>query len=225
MRLGYRDVDTFVTRFAPNVTRGGVFISSKQPRAVGDTFRFEIALAGGPTVLSGQGKVTWIREFDPNAPRQPHGMGVQFLALDEEAFPILERLLAAREGARVRRRSAVPSRSPSKLVFPLGTERKVAPVTSSDGAWAGVGGVDEGVSEASIERALAYARSLKNSDEAGLEQIAAETAAQAAGGAAEANGTAEASGTTLDQALSGLSKMLRPRSESGLYRLPPDSED
>jgi hypothetical protein len=44
--------------------------------------------------LAGTGKVTWVREFNPEEPQRAHGMGVQFLQLTPSSRPVLERLLA-----------------------------------------------------------------------------------------------------------------------------------
>src|SRR4051812_7022438 len=60
VRSRYADLDTFVERFAPNVTRGGIFLASRAPRAVGEVFPFEVQLAGGEVALSGAGKVIWV---------------------------------------------------------------------------------------------------------------------------------------------------------------------
>jgi uncharacterized protein (TIGR02266 family) len=114
--LRYPDVDTLVTRFAPNVTRGGIFLASRKPRPVGEMVRFEIALAQGPPLLSGLGRVTWVRDFNPAEPHRAHGMGVQFTALDPECRPLLERLLEKKNEARPTPISGVPllrSRPPS----------------------------------------------------------------------------------------------------------------
>jgi hypothetical protein len=58
---------------------------------------FEIQLAGGQVVMSGQGKVIWVREFNPAEPGRPHGIGVQFVALDPPTRPILARILKHKE--------------------------------------------------------------------------------------------------------------------------------
>ena len=83
VRLRYAAFDTFIEKFAPNVTRGGVFLASRTPPPVGTTFAFEIQLAGGEVALAGDGKVIWVKPYDPAAPQKAHGMGVQFLRLDE----------------------------------------------------------------------------------------------------------------------------------------------
>jgi molecular chaperone DnaK len=100
VRLRYPDLDTFVERFAPNVTRGGVFIASRAPRPVGDTFPFEVQLASGHVALAGEGKVIWIKEYNPAEPTKPHGMGVQFTSLAPASREVLQRLLKAKDALR-----------------------------------------------------------------------------------------------------------------------------
>src|SRR6185295_17529833 len=99
-RLRYPDLETFVEKYAPNVTRGGIFLASREPRPVGDVLRFEVLLRQGGPVLSGEGRVTWVKEFNPAEPHRPYGMGVQFLYLDPDARPVLERLLKKKELSR-----------------------------------------------------------------------------------------------------------------------------
>ena len=71
IRLRFASFDAFIDKFAPNVTRGGVFLASRTPLPIGATFAFEIQLAGGEVALAGDGKVTWVKAFDPAAPRSP----------------------------------------------------------------------------------------------------------------------------------------------------------
>ena len=110
IRLRYADLDTFVEKFAPNVTRGGVFLATRNHQAVGSSVTFEIQLATGQVALAGEGTVTWVREWDPAEPRRPHGMGVRFVSIDARTQPILARLLRLREasgsGPAVRRTTA-----------------------------------------------------------------------------------------------------------------------
>ena len=94
IRLRFASFDAFIDKFAPNVTRGGVFIASRTPLPIGSTFAFEIQLAGGEVALAGDGKVTWVKAFDPAAPQKPHGMGVQFLRLDGPSRELLNKILA-----------------------------------------------------------------------------------------------------------------------------------
>jgi uncharacterized protein (TIGR02266 family) len=93
IQLRYPDVGVFVQRFAPNVTRGGIFVASRAPHPVGTVIAFEVALTQGPPLLHGTGKVTWVREYDPQEPQRAHGMGVQFLQVAPACKPLLDRLL------------------------------------------------------------------------------------------------------------------------------------
>lgn len=114
IRLRYPDLDTFVEKFAPNVTRGGIFLASRNVQPVGSTISFEIQLVNGQVALAGQGKVTWTKEFNAAEPNKPYGMGVQFTAVDPATRPTLARVLRARETGGI-----VPRRVTSPLA-PLG---------------------------------------------------------------------------------------------------------
>jgi uncharacterized protein (TIGR02266 family) len=113
IRLRYASFDAFIDKFAPNVTRGGVFIASRTPLPMGSTFAFEIQLAGGEVALAGDGKVTWVKAFDPATPQKAHGMGVQFLRLDNPSRELLNKILA--------RKAAAPAAgATAKAPMPLG---------------------------------------------------------------------------------------------------------
>lgn len=96
MRLRYPDLETFIERFAPNVTRGGIFLASRAPRAEGEVFRFEVQLASGTVALAGEGKVIWVKPFDAAEPQKPHGMGVQFVQIDPDSRETLNRILQSK---------------------------------------------------------------------------------------------------------------------------------
>jgi len=151
--LRYPDVDTFVARFAPNVTRGGIFLASRKPRAVGEVVRFEVSLAQGSPLLWGTGQVTWVREFNPAEPHRAHGMGVQFTFVDPDCRPLLDRLLERKTTARPTPVSGVPTiviRQPSGEST-AGRGPATSPSPDDPGEWA---------DDASVRRALDRARML-----------------------------------------------------------------
>ena len=94
IQLRYPDEGIFIQRFAPNVTKGGIFLASRAPHPVGTVIAFEVALTQGPLLLHGTGKVSWVRDYEPNEPQRAHGMGVQFLQIAPDCKPTLDRLLA-----------------------------------------------------------------------------------------------------------------------------------
>jgi molecular chaperone DnaK len=151
--LRYPDADTFVTRFSPNVTRGGVFLASRKPRPVGELIRFEISLAQGSPLLWGTGRVTWVREFNPAEPHRAHGMGVQFSSVDSGCRPLLDRLLAAKNAARPTPISGVPIVVPRQASGAAAAvhDRVTLPSPEDPGEWA---------DDASVRRASDRARML-----------------------------------------------------------------
>jgi len=98
VKLSHGSVDEFVERFATNISRGGVFIRTREPRAVGTQVDLELKLSGGETVVRARGVVRWVAREDPAAhPPAAPGMGIQFLALDEPSRQVIERMVTHRE--------------------------------------------------------------------------------------------------------------------------------
>src|SRR3954470_8808385 len=96
IKLKSPDVETFIQKYAVNISRGGIFVATKQPKAVGTALRFEFLLANsdaGESIIRGEGQVQWTREFDPTQPQKPHGMGIRFTKLDVESQALIERAL------------------------------------------------------------------------------------------------------------------------------------
>lgn len=186
--LRYPDADTFVARFAANVTRGGVFLASRKPRPVGEVVRFEIGLPQVPPLLFGTGRVTWVREFNPAEPHRAHGMGVQFILVDPSCRALLDRLLATKNASRPTPISGVPIvvARPASAAFLAARGPVASPSPEEPDEWA---------DDASVRRATDRARML-------------------AGGADELEsllqrGPDEAH--TLEHALADLPRILSPR--------------
>ncbi len=150
--------DQFMERYAVDVSRGGIFIRTKQPLAVGTPLNFEFTLQDGAPLLAGDGTVIWIREADAARPSVAAGMGVRFDKLQPQSQGTLERILAQKEG-RVPRSSA-PASQPAPAPAPV-----AMPTTF------GGGEVDEGFSKEATrvmmpEQAMALAAELKGQTEA-----------------------------------------------------------
>ena len=98
VKLSYGSVDEFAERFATNISRGGVFIRTREPKPVGTQVDLEIRLATGESVIRSRGVVRWVAEANPKArPPVAPGMGIQFLHLDENSRQLVERMVGARE--------------------------------------------------------------------------------------------------------------------------------
>lgn len=196
-------------RFAPNVTRGGVFIASRDPRPVEALIRFEISLADGAALLAGEGRVTWVRPYDPAAPTKPHGMGVQFTTLDAESRPMLERLLAARGGGsqpkpvpKPRPKTAIPPPPVAAQPEPRPRVPTVDPAAFSD--------FDEGVEESAIRRARDFAKILgarEDDPDALLDDLLKPDSETQ---------------VSKEEAVAGIASYLQTRRKTGLWRVLPE---
>jgi len=98
VKLSYAGVDEFAQRYATNLSDGGMFIRTRDPKAVGSEFRFKVEIANGQRVLQGNAVVRWVR--GANDPNGPAGMGVQFLDLDPASKALVDKMLASASAKR-----------------------------------------------------------------------------------------------------------------------------
>lgn len=108
IKLRFREVDTFVSKFATNISSSGIFISSRKPRDVGTELRFELRLADNSEVVAGKGRVAWVRDYDPKHPKLPHGMGVEFLSLDAKSQELVDRIVERKVEQGLGNRPGIP---------------------------------------------------------------------------------------------------------------------
>jgi molecular chaperone DnaK len=98
VRLSYGTVDEFVDRFAVNISRGGVFIRTREAKPVGTRVSFELRLHTGEAVIRGQGLVRWVQGENAGArPPPAPGMGIQFTHLDAASRALVERMVTLKE--------------------------------------------------------------------------------------------------------------------------------
>jgi uncharacterized protein (TIGR02266 family) len=126
IRLRYQAVDQFISKFAVNLSRGGMFLSSRNPKPPGTELYFEIRLADESPVIEGTGVVRWIREYNRHRPDEPHGMGIQFADLSEESRQVLERVIEHRRSIGEGDEHSIPE--PRATIMGLGP---TAPIPAS----------------------------------------------------------------------------------------------
>jgi type IV pilus assembly protein PilZ len=90
--VAYRTVDGFITDWAVNISRGGIFINTRNPLSVGTTVRLIISLPDTAFPFDLKGKVIRVNEFD-NPSNQVPGMGIEFLDVDDEKRARIERFV------------------------------------------------------------------------------------------------------------------------------------
>src|SRR3954454_11769466 len=87
------NLDQFIERYSVDVSRGGIFIRTKEPLPVGTQLKFEFQLQDASSLIAGEGTVVWIREHDPNRTGVAPGMGVRFDKLQAASQAVLDRIL------------------------------------------------------------------------------------------------------------------------------------
>jgi len=90
--VAYRTVDGFITDWAVNISRGGLFINTRNPLALGSVVRLIISLPDAAFPFDLTGRVIRVQPFDP-AVDQMAGMGLEFIDIDEEKMVRLERFV------------------------------------------------------------------------------------------------------------------------------------
>ena len=93
IKLRHKSIDSFIEKFAENVSHGGIFISTKQLKPVGTEIRFEIQLADGSPAIKGEGRVAFVKEHDPDEPGGAFGMGIKLTKLAGKSREVLKKCL------------------------------------------------------------------------------------------------------------------------------------
>ena len=79
--VAYRSVGGFITDWATNISRGGVFINTRKPLPVGTIVKLIIQLPGTGFPFDITGRVARVAEWDNSLNVAP-GMGIEFTELD-----------------------------------------------------------------------------------------------------------------------------------------------
>jgi uncharacterized protein (TIGR02266 family) len=72
---------------------GGIFVQADKLSDVGSRLSLEVHLAGEPAVWTAGGRVIWVRDLASKDGR-PHGMGVEFVDVDDAGRTAIARVLA-----------------------------------------------------------------------------------------------------------------------------------
>ncbi len=80
--VAYRSVGSFLTDWATNISRGGLFINTRKPLPVATEVTIVIQLPGAAFPFQLGGRVTRVAEYDNHANMVP-GMGIEFTDVDD----------------------------------------------------------------------------------------------------------------------------------------------
>lgn len=79
LSVDYRRTNSFLADYTRNISRGGTFIVTNRPLAVGTLFRFTLSVPSPPTSFELVGEVVWARSDGPEP-----GMGIRFVYDSDE---------------------------------------------------------------------------------------------------------------------------------------------
>lgn len=109
--LGFRvsvragSMDDLVAADGIDISLGGMQVTVRQPRAIGNRVAVEVVLRGGQVVFKADSVVRWCRVRGADR----YSLGLEFRGLDEEAIRFIERLRHHRERAPLRAMPALPA--------------------------------------------------------------------------------------------------------------------
>lgn len=97
-RFDSETVEQFAERYASDVSRGGIFVQSRQPLAIGTRLKLDLQLLNGTPLIVGEGTVHWTREPDAAKPNTVPGMGIRFNKLSGRSQQVIDTVLSQRTG-------------------------------------------------------------------------------------------------------------------------------
>ncbi|HEY0880824.1 MAG TPA: TIGR02266 family protein [Archangium sp.] len=90
--------DEFMAEYSVNISPGGIFIRTDEPREQGSIIYLQFALKDGSKLIEGMGRV--VRVNPPGNAKMPAGMGIEFLNFDDESMSLIGEICANRGSAR-----------------------------------------------------------------------------------------------------------------------------
>ena len=85
--VAYSSVSGFVTDWAVNLSRGGLYINTDKPLPVDTVVRLLVTLPGAHFPVELKGRVTRINAMGAVAANQSPGMAVEFVDVDDDKRP------------------------------------------------------------------------------------------------------------------------------------------
>jgi uncharacterized protein (TIGR02266 family) len=82
--------EAFMSEMAVDISLGGMFIRTDEPRELGSLVYLQFALQDGEKLIEGLGRV--VRVNPKGGPGTP-GMGIEFVNLDEQSHELVEQVV------------------------------------------------------------------------------------------------------------------------------------
>jgi len=82
--VSYKDKKSFLTAYTGNISGGGLFIKTKTPLPVGETFLLKLQLPDIPEHLKIKCTVAWADKQEGGKGKDPPGMGIKFSEMSDK---------------------------------------------------------------------------------------------------------------------------------------------
>jgi uncharacterized protein (TIGR02266 family) len=98
VQFRFNTFEDFLAEYSVNLSPGGIFLRTDEPRALGSIVYLQFSLKDGSRLIEGMGRV--VRVNPPGEAARTAGMGVEFLNFDEESMALIDEICAARQAPR-----------------------------------------------------------------------------------------------------------------------------
>ncbi|MBL8920291.1 MAG: TIGR02266 family protein [Myxococcaceae bacterium] len=91
----FNTFEDFLAEYSVNLSAGGIFIRTDQPKAEGSIIYLQFSLKDGSRLIEGMGRV--VRVNPAGVPGRVAGMGIEFLNFDEDSTRLIEEIVSGRQ--------------------------------------------------------------------------------------------------------------------------------
>lgn len=88
----FNSFEEFITEYSVDLSPGGIFLQTDEPREVGAMVYLQFSLLDGSRLIEGLGKVVWVNR--PEDKTRTPGMGIEFVNFDEESAALIREICA-----------------------------------------------------------------------------------------------------------------------------------
>lgn len=92
VNLEFERFNGFISEYSSNISEGGMFVRTNEPKPIGTVVSFEFRLRDNFKLIQGLGEVTWIRAIE-RSPEKPMGMGIRFHELDAKSRELIRTMV------------------------------------------------------------------------------------------------------------------------------------
>ncbi|MFZ5472181.1 MAG: TIGR02266 family protein [Myxococcota bacterium] len=90
MQFRFDTFEDFLAEYSVNISPGGMFIRTTEPREEGSMIYLQFTLKDGSKLIEGLGRV--VRVNPPGDRSREPGMGIEFVNFDEESMALIQEI-------------------------------------------------------------------------------------------------------------------------------------